>query len=106
MTRTESHRARAIALGATGAMALAGTVALAGPAVAAPAGSACEERANATVAELTDCVTVDGVVEHVQELQDIAAADEGTRASGTPGYTASADYVQKRVEAAGWTVTR
>jgi Zn-dependent M28 family amino/carboxypeptidase len=107
MTRTDSRRARAIALSAAGAIALAGTVALAGPAVAAPGGvNACEKRTNDTVAKLTDCVTLDGVVEHLQELQDIAAANDDTRASGTPGYTASADYVQKRVEAAGWTVTR
>src|SRR3712207_4942764 len=107
MTRTTSRRARVVALGATGAMALAGTVALAGPAGATPHGSkACEERTNDTVAELTECVTLDGVMEHLQEFQGIADTNDRTRASGTPGYTASADYVQKRLESAGWTVTR
>jgi Zn-dependent M28 family amino/carboxypeptidase len=96
-----------VALGAAGAMALAGTVAVAAPAAAAPgAAQACEQRTNNTVAELTDCVTLDGVMEHLQAFQDVADANGGTRASGTPGYTASADYVSKRLEAAGWTVSR
>jgi Zn-dependent M28 family amino/carboxypeptidase len=109
MTRTTSRRARTVALAAAGAMALAGTVALAGPAVATPGGAtACEKRTNDTVAELTHCVTLDGVMEHLEEFQAIAGAPEnaGTRASGTPGYTASADYVHERLDAAGWTVTR
>jgi Zn-dependent M28 family amino/carboxypeptidase len=110
MTRTTSRRARAVALGAAGAMALAGTVALAGPAVAAPGGATtgCEKRTNDTVAKLTECVTLDGVMKHLEAFQAIADAPEnaGTRASGTPGFTASADYVQERLDAAGWTVTR
>ena len=107
MTRTASRRARVVALGATGAMALTGTVALAGPAVATPDGApACGERTNDTVATLTECVTLDGVMEHLKEFQSIADANGGTRASGTPGHTASADYVQERLESAGWTVTR
>jgi Zn-dependent M28 family amino/carboxypeptidase len=109
MTRTDSRRARMVALGAAGAMALGGTVAVTAPAAAAPgAAQACEKRANDTVAELTDCVTLDGVMEHLEAFQAIAdaPANAGTRASGTPGYTASADYVQERLEAAGWTVTR
>ena len=36
---------------------------------------------------LQDAVTVDGIREHQQELQDIADANGGTRASGTPGTT-------------------
>ncbi|SDX95935.1 PA domain-containing protein [Geodermatophilus africanus] len=110
MTRTTSHRVRAVALGAAGAMALAGTVALAGPAAAAPGGSkACEKKqVNDTVAELTECVTLNGVMEHLEAFQAIADAPEnaGTRASGTPGFTASADYVEKRLRRAGWEVSR
>lgn len=51
-------------------------------------------------------VTVAGVREHQQAFQQIADANGGTRASGTPGYDASADYVEARLEAAGYTVTR
>ena len=107
MTRTDSRRPRLVALGAAGAMALAGTVVVAAPAAAtAGAAPACEERSNNTVAKLTDCVTLEGVMEHLQAFQDVADANDDTRASGTPGYTASVDYVQKRLEAAGWTVSR
>ncbi|CAN5156676.1 hypothetical protein BH18ACT10_BH18ACT10_07150 [soil metagenome] len=42
---------------------------------------------------LRNAVTVQGIMEHEQKFQDIADANEGTRASGTPGYTQSADYV-------------
>src|SRR5918998_207820 len=100
-----SLRARAVAWGAAGAMAWRVTAALDGPAVAAPGGAtACEKRTNDTVAKLTDCVTLDGVMEHMEAFQAIADAPEnaGTRASGTPGFTASADYVQERLERAGW----
>jgi hypothetical protein len=45
---------------------------------------------------LTECVTVDGVLEHAKAFQAIADANGGNRASGTPGYRASADYVEGR----------
>ena len=38
-------------------------------------------------------------------LQDIADANDGTRAAGTSGYTDSVDYVVDTMEAAGWNVT-
>ena len=38
-------------------------------------------------------------------FQRIANQNGGTRASGTPGYDASADYVAGRLRAAGYTVT-
>jgi Zn-dependent M28 family amino/carboxypeptidase len=53
--------------------------------------------------ELRDAVTVEGVREHQSALQAIADANGGTRASGTPGYEASVDYVVERLEAAGYT---
>ena len=43
---------------------------------------------------------------HQQQLQDIADANGGTRASGTPGYDRSADYVARVLEQAGLKVTR
>jgi Zn-dependent M28 family amino/carboxypeptidase len=45
------------------------------------------------------------VREHQAALQAIADANGGTRASGTPGYEASVEYVAQTMEAAGWQVT-
>jgi hypothetical protein len=56
--------------------------------------------------QLRDAVTVGGILKHEVEFQDIANANGDTRASGTPGYTASADYVAGKLESAGYKVTR
>ncbi|MGY1732298.1 M28 family peptidase [Geodermatophilus sp. SYSU D01045] len=100
-----SRRSRLAVIGSAGALALAGSVVAALPAGAA-GGNSCDHRNNNTVAKLTECVTLDGVMEHLEAFQAIADAHGDTRASGTPGYTASADYVEDRLTAAGWTVTR
>ena len=44
-------------------------------------------------AKLRKAVTVNGILQHERALQRIANQNGGTRASGTPGYDASADYV-------------
>jgi hypothetical protein len=49
---------------------------------------------------------VSGILAHERIFQRIANQNGGTRASGTPGYDASAAYVERRLEAAGYTVTR
>lgn len=49
-------------------------------------------------------VTPADVEPRLKALADIAAANGNTRAAGTPGYTASADYVAGQLRAAGWTV--
>ena len=54
---------------------------------------------------LRNAVTVGGILGHERVLQRIANQNGGTRASGTPGYDASADYVAGRLRAAGYTVT-
>ncbi len=82
------------------------------PAAAAPGGPGgpggappgCERRVNADVEKLLRCVTVDGVVEHLEAFQGIADANGGNRASTTPGYAASVDYVQDTLEASGYRV--
>jgi Zn-dependent M28 family amino/carboxypeptidase len=56
--------------------------------------------------ELRSAVTVEGVREHQAALQSIADANDGTRASGTSGYDASADYVAGVLESAGYQVSR
>ena len=54
---------------------------------------------------LRNAVTVGGILSHERVFQRIANQNGGTRASGTPGYDASADYVSGRLRAAGYTVT-
>ena len=50
-------------------------------------------------------VTVAGIREHQLALQQIADANGGNRAVGTPGYDASVAYIVGRAEAAGYEVT-
>ncbi|HKX95626.1 MAG TPA: M28 family peptidase [Methylibium sp.] len=72
----------------------------------APAGSSnCEGRRNDTVDKLLACVTLQGVRAHQAALQQIADANNGTRAAGTPGYDGSLDYVRARLVAAGYQVS-
>lgn len=52
--------------------------------------------------QLRDEVTVGGIRAHQQALQNIATMNNGTRASGTPGFDASAAYVTSRLERAGY----
>jgi Zn-dependent M28 family amino/carboxypeptidase len=47
-------------------------------------------------------VTTAGITEHLQAFQAIGAANDNTRASGTPGYDQSVDYVVERLTAAGY----
>jgi len=46
----------------------------------------------------------DGAFRHLRALQDIAEANGGNRAAGTPGYDRSADYVAEKLRAAGYSV--
>jgi Zn-dependent M28 family amino/carboxypeptidase len=55
-------------------------------------------------AKLRKAVTVGGILSHERVLQRIANQNGGTRASGTPGFTASATYVKKTLREAGYTV--
>ena len=65
-----------------------------------PAASAAPNNNNAK--KLLEAVTAAGVMQHEQALQQIADANGGTRASGTPGYEASVDYVVGQLTAAGY----
>src|SRR5687767_11989899 len=53
---------------------------------------------------LRDAVTVSAIRAHQQRLQEIANANGGTRASGSPGYDASARYVEQKLRDAGYQV--
>src|SRR5688572_128450 len=65
----------------------------------------CNSRTNDTYEKLLECVTLAGVREHQAAFQAIADDNDGTRASGTPGYEESVDYVVERMTAAGYNVT-
>ena len=64
----------------------------------------CATRVNNTPKKLLQCVTVESVRKHQSAFQDIANANNGTRASGTSGYDASTDYVVEQLEVAGYDV--
>ena len=78
-------------------VAMAATLALASTAAAKPP--------DVNSSKLRAAVTVDGIVEHQQALQNIADMNGGTRHTKTPGYTASVAYVRETMEAAGWDVS-
>ncbi|GAA1313711.1 aminopeptidase [Planotetraspora silvatica] len=69
-------------------------LALAGPASADP-----------DPALLARSISAPGVKQHLQKLQAIANANNGTRAAGTPGFAASRDYVAGQLKKAGYKVT-
>ena len=56
--------------------------------------------------ELREAVTADAIMDHLAELQEIADDNSDTRASGTPGYNLSVDYIEELLIAAGYEVTR
>ena len=74
-------------------------------AMAAPSDRGCDNRRLTTASQLLACVGADDTFEHLEAFQAIADANGGTRASGTPGYDASVDYVATLMEEAGYEVT-
>ncbi|PXX54737.1 PA domain-containing protein [Nocardia tenerifensis] len=92
------RRATAVRIvAAATALPLALTLALAGTTHADP--GAPPER------QLADSVKAPNIKRHLQELQNIANANGGTRASGTPGFDKSSDYVAGQLRGAGYQVT-
>ncbi|OBA59214.1 amidohydrolase [Mycobacterium sp. 1100029.7] len=55
-------------------------------------------------ATLRKKVTADAMMAHLTKLQQIADANNGTRAVGTPGYEASVDYVANTLRNSGFDV--
>ena len=55
---------------------------------------------------LRDAVTAEGLLEHLTALQAVADANDGSRAAGTAGYEASAEYVEAQLRAAGYDPVR
>jgi Zn-dependent M28 family amino/carboxypeptidase len=56
--------------------------------------------------ELRDAVSAEGILEHLEAFQAIADANGGTRSAGTPGYEASAQYVEEMLRNAGYDPVR
>lgn len=55
--------------------------------------------------DVANKVTVDGMYTHLRKLQEIADANRGSRADGTPGYDASVDYIVQVLKDKGFDVT-
>lgn len=89
----------------TAFLAVVSSAALATAALSAPAATGETPDGSAASADLRAAVTADGVMEHVAAFQDIADGNNATRASGTPGYAASRDYVVEKLRAAGYKPT-
>lgn len=79
----------------------AATVALVLPLI----GPASPAAADPDPAALVKAITAPGVKQHLRELQRIADANGGTRASGRPGFDASVTYVAGKLRKAGYKVT-
>ncbi len=97
-----------------GIAALALTMVAPGSVVLATPGNdqiaACVHRSNNTYQKVLECLTVDGVLEHLAAFQKIAdnSTDPvypGTRAAGTEGYADSVEYVSGLLRDAGYQVT-
>ncbi|MEV4102037.1 M28 family metallopeptidase [Nonomuraea sp. NPDC049649] len=87
------HLPKGMARAVTLAVVLALPLAYVAPAQADPGPSA-----------LARAVKIKDIVQHLEEFQRIADAHGGTRASGTPGYDASRDYVAGKLREAGYKV--
>ena len=86
------------------ALALLGALLAVGAASAAP-GDATDPTMGNT-AKLRKAVEPASILVHERRFQRIADANGNTRASGTPGYHASADYVADKLRKAGYQVNR
>ena len=88
------------ALTSLAALSLVASGALVAPAAAAP-----PDPSDHQIKKLTKAVTLKGLLHHSREFQRIADRNGDNRASGLPGYDASADYVAEEMRKAGYQVT-
>ncbi|MFD7263431.1 M28 family metallopeptidase [Streptomyces sp. NPDC059874] len=94
------HRRSIPALAALAAAAVAAPLLLA----AAPPAAA-HPREGRLAKELVEEVTARGAHRHLEKFQQIADANGGNRAAGTPGHAASAAYVHDTLKKAGYEVS-
>ncbi|GAA4226737.1 aminopeptidase Y [Streptosporangium album] len=80
-------------------------VIIAASTMALPVISATPASADPDPAAFSASVKAPAVRRHLEKLQQIADANGGTRASGTPGHEASVAYVAGKLRAAGYKVT-
>ncbi|GIF23586.1 aminopeptidase S [Actinoplanes tereljensis] len=93
----------AVAVFAAVTVALSALPAAASPGVR-PSGSSLPALSAALLAA-PPAVSLANVQTHLQQLQTIATANNGNRATGTAGHTATTTYLQQKLQAAGFTVT-
>ena len=80
-------------------------------AITAPSASVAKSKGDIAQSEIQQtqgfrkAVTASGIREHQAALQAIADVNGATRASGTPGFDRSAEYIAGRATAAGYAVT-
>jgi hypothetical protein len=77
---------------------------------AEPSSRGCDARANDTPHKLLPCIQTRDLWNHMKAFQAIADANPGldghpSRNSGEPGYWESAQYVKRKMQAAGYRVT-
>jgi Zn-dependent M28 family amino/carboxypeptidase len=88
-------------LPAIAAVTLTASLLVAGPATAKSHGPKPVD-----TSKLTKAVTVNNQLKTLRQLQVIANRNEGTRASGLPGFDASANYIAGQLKRAGYKVSR
>lgn len=86
------------------ALAAAVAVAVLGPVVGSCSAQQQSGTQQGMAQELAGKVTADGMEAHLRKLQEIADANKGSRAAGTPGYDASVDYVSQTLRDKGFDV--
>jgi Zn-dependent M28 family amino/carboxypeptidase len=90
------------------ALALAGCDQETEPAATAPGtttATTTEEPGDTTTAApatVEEAITAEGLLAHLRALDEVAAENDGTRESGSPGYEASVAYVVAELEEAGY----
>jgi Zn-dependent M28 family amino/carboxypeptidase len=85
-------------------LAIPGTTAVVAAVVVALTATPAQAVDDVNTKKLRDAVTVNGILGHERALQRIANQNGGTRASGTPGFDASAKYVKQVLKDAGYEV--
>ncbi|MDH6539344.1 M28 family metallopeptidase [Streptomyces lavendulae] len=100
------HRRRSIpALAALAAAAVAAPLLIAATPASAHDDDHRDRRGARLAKELVEEVTARGAYRHLAKFQQIADANGGNRAAGTPGHAASAAYVHDTLKKAGYDVS-